>query len=124
MAKAAIGRLTKNTHRQLSTSVRKPPIIGPTALPKPATPRMSPPARPALSAGRSPVRHPEDRGPHQGTTDAHQHAAQDEQVGLRREASEEEKTAKMTAPITKMRLRPSRSASRPPVTIKTPNTSA
>ena len=35
-----------------------------------------------------------------------------------------EKTAKIVAPIMKIRLRPSRSASRPPVTIRTPKTSA
>ena len=35
-----------------------------------------------------------------------------------------ENAAKIALPIMKMRLRPKRSASRPPVTIKTPNTSA
>ena len=43
-------------------------------------------------------------------------------VGARPHSSEN--TPKIVAPIKKIRLRPSRSASRPPVTISTPNTSA
>src|SRR5215211_2514272 len=39
-----------NTHRQLSSSVRNPPSSGPNALPSPATPSTSPPARPAFPA--------------------------------------------------------------------------
>ncbi len=50
-ASAAIGRFTNMIQRQLSASVRKPPSSGPAALPKPATPRISPPASPALSSG-------------------------------------------------------------------------
>jgi hypothetical protein len=42
--------------------------------------------------------------------------------GIRPHSSEN--TPKMVAPIMKIRLRPSRSASRPPVTISAPNTSA
>src|SRR4249920_1967957 len=48
MANAAMGRFRKKIHRQLSASVRMPPSSGPMALPKPAAPRISPPARPAL----------------------------------------------------------------------------
>ena len=51
-AKAAIGTLRKKIQRQLATSVRTPPISGPTALPSPAAPMMIPPASPALSSGR------------------------------------------------------------------------
>ena len=88
-ANAVMGRLMKNTHSQLSSSVRKPPSSGPTALPSPATPRMSPPASPAFDVGQQRVGHAEDRRPHHRPADAHEAATQDEQLDVRREAAAE-----------------------------------
>ena len=53
-AAAATGRLTKKIQRHPTVSVSRPPSNGPTALPNPAAPRMTPPASPALlaAAGR------------------------------------------------------------------------
>ena len=123
-AKAVTGRLMKNTHRQLNSSVRKPPSSGPTALPSPATPRISPPARPAFSSGSSAYVIPRIAG-HISAPPMPmrpRHTINGTTLGMRPAASE--KTAKKPAPIMKMRLRPNRSARRPPVTISTPNTSA
>jgi hypothetical protein len=52
-AKTATGTLRKKIQRQLSASVRTPPISGPIALPRPAAPITIPPARPAFSSGMS-----------------------------------------------------------------------
>ena len=51
MANAVTGRFTKNTSRQVATSVSQPPSSGPTVFPSPATPRISPPASPFLASG-------------------------------------------------------------------------
>jgi hypothetical protein len=56
--------------------VSTPPNIGPTALPIPAAPRISPPARPAFRQRRE--GHAEDRRPHHRPADPHQRATGDQ----------------------------------------------
>jgi hypothetical protein len=51
-ARAAIGTFTKKIQRQLRSSVSNPPTSGPIAFPKPAAPRINPPASPAFDRGK------------------------------------------------------------------------
>ncbi len=78
-AAAATGRLTKKIQRHPTVSVSRPPSNGPTALPNPAAPRITPPASPAFSRGSRAVGHAEDGGPHHGAANAHQEAASEQQ---------------------------------------------
>ena len=123
-ATAATGRLMTNTQRQLSTSVRKPPSSGPNALPSPATPSTSPPASPALRGGQRANVIPRTAGhmiapPTPISARAASRTPSDGAI-----AATAENAAKIPAPTKNSRRRPNMSASRPPVTINTPNTSA
>ena len=124
IAKAAIGTLTTKIQRQSSASVSAPPSSGPTALPMPATPRISPPASPAFDSGSAanvmpriaghisappipiPTRAP-IRTPRSGDA-----------------APSAEKAANRIEPMKKIRRRPNMSARRPPETIAMPKTRA
>ena len=123
-ARAAIGTFTNMIQRQLSASVSTPPINGPAALPKPAAPRISPPARPAFSSGRMSNVIPSTAGhiiAPPTPISARQAISQSSSCAA---PASSEKPAKIAAPMKNTRRRPSMSASRPPVTISTPNTSA
>ena len=123
-ASAAIGRLANRIQRQLSASVNRPPSSGPAALPKPAEPMISPPASAARSSGRISYVIPSTAGhiiaPPMPIR-ARQAISQSSSCAA---PPSTEKAAKIAAPMKKMRRRPSMSASRPPVTISTPNTRA
>ena len=71
IASSASGMLTANTSRQLAAWVSAPPISGPIALPTPATPMTSPPARAAPRRRQRLERHPEHGRPHQGGAGGH-----------------------------------------------------
>ncbi len=114
----------KKTQRQLTSSVRKPPSNGPTALPSPATPRRSPPASPAFSGGNSAYIIPRIAGHISAPPIAIPPRQKMSAVTLGMTPAINEKAAKIVVPIMKMRLRPKRSARRPPVTMRTPKTRA
>src|SRR5919201_1768451 len=119
------GTLTKKIHDQLSALVRTPPMRTPAAAPKPPTAPHTPSAmlrsRPSVkvveridSAAGVITAAPRPWNARAEMSDASDHARP-----AKSEASE-----KTTRPARKIRLRPSRSAARPPSNRKPPKTSA
>jgi hypothetical protein len=116
--------LANRIQRQLSASVSTPPISGPAALPKPADPMISAPASAARSSGRMSYVMPSTAGHIMAPPmpiSARQAISQSSSCAA---PPRTEKKAKIAAPMKNTRRRPIMSASRPPVTISTPKTSA
>ena len=119
------GMFTKKIHSQLRASVRMPPSRTPAAAPKPPTAPQTPSAmfrsRPSVNvveridnAAGVMTAAPSPCSARAEISDASDHA---------RPAISEARVNR-TMPARKMRLRPSRSAARPPRSRKPPNTSA
>ena len=123
-AKTEIGTLRKKIQRQLSASVSTPPISGPIALPRPAAPRMIPPARPAFSAGSSAKVMPRIAGHISAPPIPIRTRLAISQDSVCAAPPSADIEAKIAVPRKKARRRPNMSASRPPVTIITPKVSA
>ncbi len=110
--------------RQEIASVSRPPISGPAALPKPAAPMISPPARPAFFSGSrlnvmaSVAGH--ISAPPRPMSARHRIS----QMSLGAAAASRENPTNTAEPVKNIRRRPNMSASRPPVIMNTPNTSA
>ena len=122
-AKTATGRLTQKIARQLNSSVSRPPISGPSALPIPATPRISPPASPARAGGSAAKVIPITAGHISAPPSPMPTRAPISTRALGASAPTSEKKAKIAVPMKKILRRPSMSASRPPVTMPMPKTS-
>ena len=123
-AKIAIGTLRKKIQRQLSASVRTPPISGPIALPSPAAPRITPPASPAFSSGSIAKVMPRIAGHISAPPMPIRTRAAISQVSVWAAPPRADIEAKIAVPRKKARRRPNMSARRPPVTIITPKVSA
>ena len=123
-AKIEIGTLRKKIQRQLARSVRTPPISGPIALPRPAAPRMMPPARPAFSSGRIEKVMPRIAGHIKAPPIPIRVLVAISQVSVCAAPPRADIEAKIAVPRKKALRRPNMSARRPPVTIITPKVSA
>jgi len=121
LATNAMGTLRNRIQRQLNASVRIPPNSGPVALPKPAAPSTMPLASAARFLG-STVNVMARTAGHINAPPTHMSA----RATMSRNAlgAIPASKEKIVAPARNIRRRPYRSASRPPVTMKTPKMTA
>ena len=123
MASSTNGTFTANTQRQLAASVSAPPISGPSALPTPMIPMISPPAMTRRAAGRAPNVRPRQAGHMTALPTAVAARAARSTSTPGASAATTDAAAKTPAPIMNSRRRPCRSANRPAKTISTASTS-
>ena len=98
--------------------------MGPIACPIPAQPRMSPPARPAFSFGSAANVMPRIAGNISAAPMPMAPRAAMSQYSFWAAPPSTDMSMKIVVPTKKIRFRPNRSASLPPVTISIPKTSA
>ena len=110
--------------RQLTSSVSTPPSSGPSAFPRPATPRISPPANAARDAGTAANVMPRIAGHIRPPPTPMPTRIAISCSAFWARPPRSEKKAKMAVPMKNTFRRPNMSASRPPVTSTIPKVSA
>ena len=124
-APSAIGMLMKKIHSQLSRSVKMPPSRTPAAAPKPPTAPQTPSAMFRSRPSRNVViRIERAAGEITAAPRPCTARAPMSEASLQASPATSEPAAKRTRPAMNTRLRPSRSAARPPSSRKPPKTSA